>query len=268
MQGRPEPPAPGQPESADFIDVAASDDPDQVPAEASESIPPLGFPVLGFAPLMTEYTYDGRPYLTVSPELHSTLPPPSSYPTASTALSMGDNIPETTTTSDAPGSSRGSYSSNPRSVRYNPIGGVPSVAHSGSSERKVRPTKHEDPTDNSSPAHNRAARRALRRQEIRRPQIGSEQRRRDDELRASCHRLKNAVPAHGSHQQRPSKIALLDRATSRINCLEKGRQQLLAKIREVEEEAARLRQANEAFARPDPPRSPAAAVAGRLEVRD
>lgn len=83
-----------------------------------------------------------------------------------------------------------------------------------------------------------------RRQEIRRPLIGSEQRRRD-KLRMSYHRLKNAVPTHNLGRvpcPRPSKMALLDRAATRINSLEKGQQQLLAKIREVEEEAARLRQ--------------------------
>lgn len=80
--------------------------------------------------------------------------------------------------------------------------------------------------------------------EIRHPHLGPEQRRRD-ELRASYHCLRNAVPAHDiglvSHP-RPTKIALLDRAATRINSLEMSHQQLLAKIREVEEEAARLRQ--------------------------
>lgn len=81
-------------------------------------------------------------------------------------------------------------------------------------------------------------------QEIRRPQTGPGQRRRD-ELRASYHRLKSAVPRHGVSivpHPRPSKIALLDRAATRIDSLEKSRQDLLAKIREVEEEATRLRQ--------------------------
>jgi hypothetical protein len=90
----------------------------------------------------------------------------------------------------------------------------------------------------------------MRLQEIRRPRTGPEQRRRD-KLRSSYHRLKNAVPTHGlslASHPRPRKIALLDCAATRINSLEKSRQQLLAKIREVEEEAARLRQANEALA--------------------
>ena len=81
-------------------------------------------------------------------------------------------------------------------------------------------------------------------QEIRHPHVGPEQRRRD-KLRASYRCLKNAILTHDiglvSHP-RPTKIALLDRAATRINSLEMSQQQVLAKIREVEEEAARLRQ--------------------------
>jgi len=136
---------------------------------------------------------------------------------------------------------------------YNPIGGVPSVLHSGR-RRKGRPSKRESSTNNyssSSAGHRRAASRVLRRrQEIRRPHVGLEKRRRD-KLRPSYYRLKNAVPTHGpslvSHPQ-PAKTALLDRAATRISSLELSRQQLLKKIREVEEEAARFRQANEALA--------------------
>jgi hypothetical protein len=160
-------------------------------------------------------------------------------------------------TSGALQSSRsGFFTSNltsvPRSMRYNPIGGVPSVLHSGR-WRKGRPTKRKNSTNyhnSSSAVHMRAASRVLRRQEIHRPHVGVERRRRD-KLKASYHRLKNVVPTHGfslvSHPP-PTKIALLDRAATRIDSLEKSRQQLLAKIREVEEGAARLREANEALA--------------------
>lgn len=138
-------------------------------------------------------------------------------------------------------------------MRYNPIGGMPSVLHSGR-WRKGRPTKRKNSTyyhNISSAVHRRAASRVLRRrQEIRRPHVGPELRSRD-KLKVSYHRLKNVVPTHGfslvSHPP-PTKIALLDRAATRIDSLEKSREQLLAKIREVEEEATRLRQANEALA--------------------
>ncbi|KAF8274687.1 hypothetical protein EI94DRAFT_1695822 [Lactarius quietus] len=140
----------------------------------------------------------------------------------------------------------------PRSMHYNSIGGVPSVVFLGR-ERKGRPTKHENSTINhsiSSLGRNRAASRVLRRQEIRRLHIAPEQRRRD-KLRASYHRLRKAVPTHDLgrvSRPRPTKIAVLVGAATRINSLEESQQQLLAKIREVEEEAARLRQANEALA--------------------
>lgn len=124
------------------------------------------------------------------------------------------------------------------------------MVHSGR-RRKSRLTKLGNSTSNYNSAHNRAASRALRRrQEIRRLHIGPEQRRRD-KLTASYHRLKNAVPSQGLcrvSRPRPTKMALLECATDCINSLEKSRQQLLAKILEVEEEAARLRQAaNEAL---------------------
>jgi len=149
-------------------------------------------------------------------------------------------------------------------MRYTPFSGVPSYSGHG---RKGRPTKHKNSTNitgGSGPVQNRAAFRALRRcQDIRRLHVGPEQRRRD-ELRASYHRLKNAVPTHGiglvSHP-RPTKIALLDRAATRINSLETSQQQLLAKIREVEEEATRLRQANEALTLSAVGQHPAAAHA-------
>lgn len=250
-QSRPEPPPSEQAKSTDFIDPAACDNP--------------GFPIMGLAPLMKEYTYGGRSQRsnpTGSPELSSTSP--TSHPTVLTALPS--KTPEEITS----GALKCSYSRSqssyrvpfPRSMRYTPFSGVPS--HSGRG-RKGRPTKHKNSTNiagGSGPVQNRAAPRALRRfHEIRRPYVGPEQRRRD-ELRASYHRLKNAVPTHGlglvSHP-RPTKTALLDRAATRINSLEMSRQQLLAKIREVEEEAVRLRQANEALALSAVGQRPAAA---------
>ncbi|KAH8983860.1 hypothetical protein EDB92DRAFT_1551437 [Lactarius akahatsu] len=191
---------------------------------------------------MAEYTYGGPPYSTVSRPYS---PPLSVYPSALEMASSG--------TSRSSGS--GSYSSDltsvPRSMRYNPIGVAPSVVRSGRG-RNGRPKKHGDPTNvrDPIPAHDHAASHSLRRQEIHHLQIESEQRRRD-ELMASYRRLQDAVPTYGlglgSHQKL-SKVVLLDRATTSINSLEMSRQQLLVKIREVEEEGVRLRQANEALA--------------------
>ncbi|KAH9038151.1 hypothetical protein EDB84DRAFT_1102921 [Lactarius hengduanensis] len=203
---------------------------------------------------MAEYTYGGPPYSTV-PRPYS--PPLSVYPSA-----LGEMASSGTSRSSGSGSYSSDLTSVPRSMRYNPI--TPSVVRSGRG-RNGRPTKHGDPTNNDRdpiPAHGHATSpfdfshctydvpTSRRRQEIHRLQIESKQRRRD-ELRASYLRLEDAVPTHGlglgSHQKL-SKVGLLDRATTSINSLEKSRQQLLAKIREVEEEGVRLRQANEALA--------------------
>ncbi|KAH9015267.1 hypothetical protein EDB83DRAFT_2440211 [Lactarius deliciosus] len=261
MQARTEPPAPEKPKNTDLIETTAPDDPLQqhlqhlVPAEVSESIPPTidhPFPTLSFASLMTgmaEYSYGSPPYSTVSRPYS---PPLSVYPAAPMSLSAGEMASSGTSRSSGSGSYSSDLTSVPRSMRYNPIGVAPSVVRSGRG-RNGRPTKHGDPTNNDRdpiPVHSRAASHSLRRQEIHRLQIESEQRR-HDELRASYLRLKDAVPTHGiglgSHQKL-SKVVLLDRATTSINSLEKSRQQLLAKIREVEEEGVRLRQANEALA--------------------
>ncbi|KAH9032674.1 hypothetical protein EDB85DRAFT_1954923 [Lactarius pseudohatsudake] len=282
MRARPEPPAPEKPKNTDLIETTAPDDPLQrhlqhlVPAEVSESIPPTSdppFPTLSFASLMTgmaEYTYGGPPYSTVSRPYS---PPLSVYPSA-----LGEMASSGTSRSSGSGSYSSDLTSVPRSMRYNPIGVAPSVVRSGRG-RIGRPTKHGDPTNNDRdpiPAHGHATSpfdfshctydvpTSRRRQEIHRLQIESEQGRRD-EFRASYLRFKDAVPTHGlglGSRQKLGKVVLLDRATTSINSLEKSRQQLLAKIREVEEEGVRLRQANEALAlssvaeRPAPAPSP------------
>lgn len=82
-----------------------------------------------------------------------------------------------------------------------------------------------------------------RREEIRRQRIESEQRRRDD-LREGFARLKDVMPVSN---QKGSKMALLDRATSHIRYLEAMQQQMQAKLTASEMEVNRLRQINEAL---------------------
>lgn len=82
-----------------------------------------------------------------------------------------------------------------------------------------------------------------RREEIRRQRIESEQRRRDD-LREGFARLKDVLPVSN---QKGSKMALLDRATSHVRYLEVMQQQLQAKLTASEMEVTRLRQINEAL---------------------
>ncbi|KAG9084337.1 hypothetical protein FS749_005303 [Ceratobasidium sp. UAMH 11750] len=82
-----------------------------------------------------------------------------------------------------------------------------------------------------------------RREEIRRQRIESEQRRRDD-LREGFARLKDVLPVSN---QKGSKMALLDRATSHIRYLEALQQQMQSKLTTSEMEVTRLRQINEAL---------------------
>ncbi|CAE6454239.1 hypothetical protein RSOLAG1IB_06700 [Rhizoctonia solani AG-1 IB] len=82
-----------------------------------------------------------------------------------------------------------------------------------------------------------------RREEIRRQRIESEQRRRDD-LREGFARLKDVLPVSN---QKGSKMALLDRATSHIRYLEAMQQQMQTKLTSSEMEVNRLRQINEAL---------------------
>ncbi|KAG9127287.1 hypothetical protein FRC07_014994 [Ceratobasidium sp. 392] len=82
-----------------------------------------------------------------------------------------------------------------------------------------------------------------RREEIRRQRIESEQRRRDD-LREGFARLKDVLPVSN---QKGSKMALLDRATSHVRYLEAMQQQMQSKLTASEMEVNRLRQINEAL---------------------
>jgi hypothetical protein len=129
-------------------------------------------------------------------------------------------------------------------VRYNPIS-VSSVARSGR-ERKRRSSKHDDFSDDDddfAPASAPTASNEVRREEIRRQRIESEQRRRD-ELRDGYRRLKDALPVSN---QKSSKVSLLDRATTHIKYLEMTQQQLQTRLQQAENETARLRQVNEAL---------------------
>jgi hypothetical protein len=129
-------------------------------------------------------------------------------------------------------------------VRYNPIS-VPSVPRTGR-ERKRRASKQDDFSDDDddfAPASAPTASNEVRREEIRRQRIESEQRRRD-ELRDGYRRLKDALPVSN---QKSSKVSLLDRATTHIKYLEMTQQQLQTRLQQAENETSRLRQVNEAL---------------------
>jgi len=206
--------------------------------------PRLGFPSLNLAAPIAEYTY-GSSYTTGSPGRPYT-PPHSVYPAALMSLSAGEMSSDSASgrTSRGSGSHSPNLSSVPRSVRYNPIS-VSSVARSGR-ERKRRSSKHDDFSDDDddfAPASAPTASNEVRREEIRRQRIESEQRRRD-ELRDGYRRLKDALPVSN---QKSSKVSLLDRATTHIKYLEMTQQQLQTRLQQAENETARLRQVNEAL---------------------
>ncbi|KAH9081786.1 hypothetical protein EDB83DRAFT_2589908 [Lactarius deliciosus] len=241
------------PKSPDFIDATTSGftydslaglDYLQYPHTEAFGIPSihpsprLGFPTLNLAAPMAEYTYGSPSYTTSSPGRPYT-PPHSVYPAALMSLSAGEMSSDSTSgrTSRGSGSHSPNLASVPRSVRYNPIS-VSSVARSG-------PSMMTSPTDDDdfAPANVPAASNEVRREEIRRQRIESEQRRRD-ELRDGYRRLKDALPVSN---QKSSKVSLLDRATTHIKYLEMTQQQLQTRLQQAENETARLRQVNEAL---------------------
>ncbi|KAH9982760.1 hypothetical protein BGW80DRAFT_1453584 [Lactifluus volemus] len=221
------------PKSPDFIDAATSGftydslaglDYLQYPhteAFGMPSINPsprLGFPSLNLAAPMAEYTY-GSSYTTGLLVHLWSHQPWLGFPLAKPC-------------------------SVPRSVRYNPIS-VSSVTRTGR-ERKRRSSKHDDFSDDDddfAPPNAPAASNEVRREEIRRQRIESEQRRRD-ELRDGYRRLKDALPVSN---QKSSKVSLLDRATTHIKYLEMTQQQLQTRLQQAENETSRLRQVNEAL---------------------
>jgi len=241
------------PKSPDFIDAAASGftydslaglDYLQYPHTDSFGMPSihpsprLGFPTLNLAAPMAEYTY-GNSYMTVCPGEMS-----SDSTSGRASRGSGSADSNCGRTSRGSGTHSPNLSSVPRSVRYNPIT-VASVARSGR-ERKRRASKQDDFSDDDddfAPASVPTASNEVRREEIRRQRIESEQRRRD-ELRDGYRRLKDALPVSN---QKSSKVSLLDRATTHIKYLEMTQQQLQTRLQQAENETARLRQVNEAL---------------------
>lgn len=225
------------------------------------SLPQTGSPRLGYNALnltngMSEYTYGpgpasfgtsptpGRPYT----------PTGSIYPGALSNLSAG----ELSSDSGASGRSRrgsgavspppvpaGSLAAVPRSHRFNPLASVPT--RTSARQAKKRGSKGSDDFDSDNDDDfnptSSAMSNDMRREEIRRQRIESEQRRRD-ELRDGYRRLKDALPVSN---QKSSKVSLLDRATTHIRYLEMTQQQLQTRLQQAEAETARLRHVNEAL---------------------
>ncbi|EKM61475.1 uncharacterized protein PHACADRAFT_248112 [Phanerochaete carnosa HHB-10118-sp] len=200
---------------------------------------------------MSEYTYGpgpasfgtspspGRPYT----------PTGSIYPGALSNLSAGELSSDSVSSNRSrrgsgavspPPVPAGSLAAVPRSHRFNPLAGVPT--RSSARQAKKRGSKGSDDFDSDNDDDfnptSSAMSNDMRREEIRRQRIESEQRRRD-ELRDGYRRLKDALPVSN---QKSSKVSLLDRATTHIRYLEMTQQQLQTRLQQAESETARLRQ--------------------------
>ncbi|THH02353.1 hypothetical protein EW026_g509 [Hermanssonia centrifuga] len=200
---------------------------------------------------MSSYTYgpSTSSYSTGTPARPYT-PTGSIYPGALSGLADGE------LSSDSVGSNRsrrgsgaispppGSLAAVPRSHRFNPL--ATAVTRTSPRQAKKRSKGSDDfdsdNDDDFNPSTSMAS-NDVRREEIRRQRIESEQRRRD-ELRDGYRRLKDALPVSN---QKSSKVSLLDRATTHIRYLEVTQQQLQTRLAQAEAETARLRHVNEAL---------------------
>ncbi|CCM03782.1 uncharacterized protein FIBRA_05929 [Fibroporia radiculosa] len=220
---------------------------------AAGGSPRLGFNSLNLSSGLGEYTYTSSPsYTTGSPARPFT--PTGIYPGALSNLSTGELSSDSVasgrsrrgsgTHSPGPSVPPGSLAAVPRSHRFNPLAAA--VTRSSARQQKKRSkasdefASDDDEDFNPGPV---SANNDVRREEIRRQRIESEQRRRD-ELRDGYRRLKDALPVSN---QKSSKVSLLDRATTHIRYLEMTQQQLQTRLQAAEAETARLRHVNEAL---------------------
>ncbi|EPT03493.1 hypothetical protein FOMPIDRAFT_1116028 [Fomitopsis schrenkii] len=217
--------------------------------------PRLGFNSLNLSNGLNEYTYTSSPsYTTGSPARPFT--PTGIYPGALSNLSTGDLSSDSIgsgrsrrgsgTISPGPSVPPGSLAAVPRSHRFNPLA-APVTRTSVRQQQQKKRSKGSEEFDSDDDTEfnptSTLANNDMRREEIRRQRIESEQRRRD-ELRDGYRRLKDALPVSN---QKSSKVSLLDRATTHIRYLEMTQQQLQTRLQAAEAETARLRHVNEAL---------------------
>lgn len=194
---------------------------------------------------MSSYTYGSAASTFAGSSPTRPYTPTGIYPGAISDLQAGelssDSVASTRSRRGSGGVSPppGSLASIPRSLRYNPLATAPRTSprqvkkRSKASADDFDSDNDEDFTPSSNLANN-----DMRREEIRRQRIESEQRRRD-ELRDGYRRLKDALPVSN---QKSSKVSLLDRATTHIKYLEMTQQQLQTRLAQAEAETTRLRQ--------------------------
>jgi hypothetical protein len=211
------------------------------------SSPSMGYG-LNLSGPMTEYTYGPASY-TSSPPARPFTPPGSGsiFPGALAANMSGAESDQSGRTSRGSSSSHPSPSMIPRSAqRFNPMA---STSRPAPRRRKTKSSADDfsDDDDDYAPvmpqsgATGSSSNPLGRREEVRKQRIESEQRRRD-ELRDGYRRLKDVLPVSN---QKSSKVALLDRATTHIRYLEMSHSQLQTRLQQAEEETQRLRKLNE-----------------------
>ncbi|KAI0081120.1 hypothetical protein K474DRAFT_1704143 [Panus rudis PR-1116 ss-1] len=220
----------------------------------SMNLPPSSSPRMGFNSLnisngMSEYTYGPSTSFSNSPGRSYT--PTGIFPGALNGDLSSDSLPSGRSRrgsgagSPGPAVPPGNPASIPRSHRFNPMAAT--VTRSSTRQQKKRAKgsddfDSDDGDDYVANASNQPS-DSVRREEIRRQRIESEQRRRD-ELRDGYRRLKEALPVSN---QKSSKVSLLDRATTHIRYLEMTQNQLQTRLAQAEAETQRLRHVNEAL---------------------
>lgn len=223
-----------------------------LPASGS---PHMGFNSLNLSNGMSEYTYTSSPSYTAASPARPFTPPNGIFPGTLQNMSGGDTTDSGLSARSRRGSGAhspgpavppGSLAAVPRSHRFNPIAAT--VTRSSTRQQKKRAKAGSDDfasddDEEFNPLVTNASNNEVRREEIRRQRIESEQRRRD-ELRDGYRRLKEALPVSN---QKSSKVSLLDRATTHIRYLEMTQQQLQTRLAQAEAETARLRHVNEAL---------------------
>lgn len=178
----------------------------------------MGFNALNLSPGLNEYTYGSSGnYTAASPARPFT--PTGVYPGALSNLSTGELSSDSVasgrsrrgsgTHSPGPSIPPNSLAAVPRSHRFNPLAAAAVTRSSTRQQKKRSKVSDEFASDDDEDFNpiSTSANNDVRREEIRRQRIESEQRRRD-ELRDGYRRLKDALPVSN---QKSSKVSLLDR---------------------------------------------------------
>ncbi|OBZ68499.1 hypothetical protein A0H81_11617 [Grifola frondosa] len=210
------------------------------------SSPRMGFNSLNLSSGLNEYTYSSSPSYTTGSPARPFTPTGSIYPAVLRQRHLHPEPPRQRNPLSRPSVPPGSLAAVPRSHRFNPLAATVTRSSTRQQRRRARGSDDfvsDDDDDFQPTAASTSTNPDVRREEIRRQRIESEQRRRD-ELRDGYRRLKEALPVSN---QKSSKVSLLDRATTHIRYLEMTQQQLQTRLQQAEADTAHLRHINEAL---------------------